>query len=357
MRILVIGKFYTEGFALHIAETLDAMEHDVRRFEPGLRAKPPQGNLGRRLAQVHGALYSNSDSLPFVRARRIRDLWSVAEQESLDLVIVCHDFLWPEEVAELKRRTGALVAMWFPDALANFGRAYFMTASYDGLFFKDPYIVYAMKDVLRSPVYYLPECFNPLRHWLPEGEIGNDPRYECDITTAGNQHSWRVAFFSHLKEYDVKIWGNRAPLWMSSGQLGGMYQGRGVYNEEKVRAFRGAKIVLNNLHVSEVWGVNARTFEAAGAGAFQLVNHRPGISQLFSEPNELVTFRDIFDLKQKLDYWLPRDDERRAIASAASARAHRDHTYAKRLDLMLNTMSGAKSGFPLPGFIESRPSL
>src|SRR3546814_862619 len=100
MKILVIGKFYTEGFALHIAETLDAMGHDVRRFEPGLRAKPSRGNLGRRLAQVRGTLYSSSDSLPFVRARRIRDLWSVAEQEPLDLVIVCHDFLWPGEVAE-----------------------------------------------------------------------------------------------------------------------------------------------------------------------------------------------------------------------------------------------------------------
>lgn len=357
MKILVIGKFYTEGFALHIAETLDAMGHGVRRFEPGLRAKPSRGNFGRRLAQVSGTLYSSSDSLPFVRARRIRDLWSVVEQQPLDLVIVCHDFLWPGEVAELKRRTGAKVAMWFPDHLANFGRAYFMTAPYDALFFKDPYIVYSMKDVLRSPVYYLPECFNPLRHWLPEGEIGSDSRYKCDVTTAGNQHSWRVAFFSHLKEYDVKLWGNNSPLWMPSGELGGMYQGNGVYNEEKVRAFRGAKIVLNNLHFGEVWGVNVRTFEAAGAGAFQLVNHRPGISQLFSEPNELVTFRDISDLKRKLDYWLPRDAERQIIASAARIRAHRDHTYAKRLDLMLNTMNSAEGGFPLPGFIEAGWSL
>lgn len=38
MNILIIGKFYIEGFALHIAETLTAMGHAVRRFEPGFRS-------------------------------------------------------------------------------------------------------------------------------------------------------------------------------------------------------------------------------------------------------------------------------------------------------------------------------
>lgn len=38
MNILVIGKFYTEGFALHIAETLSTMGHTVRRFEPGCKS-------------------------------------------------------------------------------------------------------------------------------------------------------------------------------------------------------------------------------------------------------------------------------------------------------------------------------
>ena len=35
MNILVIGKFYIEGFALHIAETLVGMRHTVYRWEPG----------------------------------------------------------------------------------------------------------------------------------------------------------------------------------------------------------------------------------------------------------------------------------------------------------------------------------
>lgn len=348
MNILVIGKFYTEGFARHIAETLGVMGHAVRHFEPGFRSGRMGGKLGHRIDQVRGVIYTSSDGIPTIRARRMRALWQEAEAGPLDVVIVCHDFLWPDEVVELKRRTSAQVAMWFPDALVNFGRGYFMNAPYDGLFFKDPYIKHVLGDVLQSPVHFLPECFNPAQHWLPEDQIGNDPKYQCDITTAGNQHSWRVACYKHLTDYDVKLWGNPAPLWMNAGAVAGMHQGRGVYNHEKVRAFRGARIVINNLHYAETWGLNVRSFEAAGAGAFQMVDWRPGLSQLFEADKELITFRNMADLRQKIDYWLPRETERRAIAEAGMRRAHAEHTYALRLGLLLDTLAGAKRGYPMP---------
>ena len=299
MNSLVIGKFYTEGFALHIAETLSGMGHLVRRHEPGFKSTRFGGRFGHRLDQVRGVIHTSSDSLPAVRSRRMKALWQITDQGSLDIIIVCHDFLWPNEVIELKRRTGAKVVMWFPDALVNFSKSFFMNAPYDGLFFKDPYIVHALGDVLKSPVYYLPECFNPECHSLPKEEIGHNEAYQCDITTAGNQHSWRVAFYKNLADYDVKLWGNPAPLWMAAGAVSGMHQGLGVYNNDKVRAFRGAKIVVNNLHYGEIWGVNVRCFEAAGAGAFQMVDWKPGLSHLFEDGKELITFRSMTDLKQK----------------------------------------------------------
>ena len=347
MNILVIGKFYIEGFALHIAETLSTLGHAVGRFEPGYRSDWIGGRIGHRLDQVRSFVHSASDSIPEIRARRMRALWQVVEQGPIDVVIVCHDFLWPAEVAELKRRTGAAVALWFPDHLANFGKGFFMNAPYDGLFFKDPYIVHVLAGIVASRVYYLPECFNPEQHCLPEGDVPG-PEYSCDLTTAGNLHSWRVAFFKHLGDYDVKLWGNPAPLWMDAGVVKNMHQGRGVYNHDKARAFRGAKVVLNNLHYGETWGVNVRTFEAAGAGAFQMVDARPGLHQLFDDGKELVTFSNIEDLKRKLDYWLPREDERLDIAAAGCRRAHRDHTYALRLELMLQSLNGRAHGYNLP---------
>jgi len=348
MHILIVGKFDSEGFALHIAETLAAMGHSVCRYEAGLPSDLLGRLIGHRMRQVREVLYTTSNNLPRVRAARIKRLWATIEEAPVDLVLVCYDFLWPAEVEELKRRSKAQVALWFPDSVANFGRAFFMNAPYDGLFFKDPYIVHALCGVLQSPVYYLPECFNPERHFLPDTEIGDDPAYRCQITTAGNQHSYRVAFFQNLADFDVKIWGNPAPLWMRTGKAAHMHQGRGVYNHDKVKAFRGATIVLNNLLYSEVWGVNARCFEAAGAGAFQMVDWRPGIGQLFEDDKELITFRGISDLREKIVYWLPRNEERKAIAAAGMRRAHAAHTYKLRLDLLINTLNGTQKGYRMP---------
>jgi len=347
MNILIIGKFYTEGFALHIAETLATMGHSVRRFEPGFHSGRIGGRLWHRLDQVRGVIYSSTDSLPAVRAQRMKALWQVVEQGPLDMVIVCHDFLWPEEVVELKKRSGALVAMWFPDAMVNFGRAFFMNAAYDGLFFKDPFIVKTLSGVLASPVYYLPECFNPEKHFLPEGELPG-AKYQCDITTAGNQHSWRVAFYKHLASYDVKLWGQPAPLWMPTGPVAKMHQKQLVLNQDKARAFLGAKVVLNNLHYGEIGGLNVRAFEAAGIGAFQMVDWRPGLSQLFEDGKEIISFRGVNDLKEKLDYWLIRSDERNEIAKEGKARAYAEHTYQLRLSLLIETLYGKSNGFPMP---------
>lgn len=105
-----------------------------------------------------------------------------------------------------------------------------------------------------------------------------------------------------------------------------MHQGREVYNHDKVRAFRGAKIVINNLYVKEIWGINVRSFEAAGADTFQTVFWRPGLTQLFEDGKELIALGSVADQTQKIDYWLPREPEQRAIAEACMHRAHENHT-------------------------------
>jgi len=348
MNILVVGKYYKEAFAEHISETLVAMGHHVRRFEAGVPTDAFGRLIGQRMRQARELVYTASDNLPAVRAAHMRRFWNAAEAAPVDLVISTYDYFWPAEVAELKRRTRAQVVVWYPDPCMNFGRAFFMNAPYDALFFKDPYIVHFLGDVLKSPVYHLPECFNPARHMLPEDEIGDDPAYRCQIATAGGLHSYRVAFFNNLADYDVKIWGHTRPLWMPLEKVAKMFQGRPVYDQDKVRAFRGADILLDNLHFTEFWGVNVRCFEAAGAGAFQMVDWRPGLSQLFEDGRELVTFRGISDLREKIAFWLPRIRERKEIAAAGQRRAFRDHTYALRLGLLIDTMAGKEHGYPLP---------
>ncbi|MGH7968412.1 MAG: glycosyltransferase family protein, partial [Limisphaerales bacterium] len=117
-----------------------------------------------------------------------------------------------------------------------------------------------------------------------------------------------------------------------------------VAEEEKAKAFNAAGIVLNTMHYGEIAGVNCRLFEAAGCGAFQVADWKPSLPELFETEREIVTFRTRRELKEKVDYYLARPEERREIAARACARAHRDHTYEKRLEKMFGVMGLAGKG-------------
>jgi spore maturation protein CgeB len=127
-----------------------------------------------------------------------------------------------------------------------------------------------------------------------------------------------------------------------------MLQNYYVTGREKILAYRAAAIVLNSLHPAEVWGVNARTFEVAAAGGFQIVDARPGLGQLFDEGSEIVSFSDVKDLKNKIDYYLREPELRQDLAEAGRKRARQDHTYRMRVEMMLKTIGCAGQGYPLP---------
>lgn len=349
MKIFIVGKFNTEGFAKHIAETLEAMGHSVFRFDPGVPYEDKHTCWRARWRKIKTVAYELWEKGPWAAKTQERTLWACFEKAgNVDLVLVCHDFLRPQLVDFIKTRTKASVIMWYPDHLGVFGRSYFLNSRYDAVFFKDPYIVEALSGICRYPVYYLPECFNPYS-LSPVALTDADKKvYGADITTAGNLYPYRIALFSHLTNYDVKIWGTPPSGWLDISAIGGMLQNHFVADGEKVKAFTGAKILLNNLYHSEIWGINARAFEAAGAGAFQLIDWRPGLAQLFEDGKELISFRGIEDLKHKIDYWLPREAERLNIAAAGMRRAHAEHTYELRLGLLLDTLAGTRNGYPTP---------
>ena len=346
--VLVVGRFHTEGVAAHIAEGFAALGHPVERFDPAFQRQTTAGKLRKRYEQVRTRLDDLAGNLPFVRARFSERLLSAARSRNIGFTLVCHDFLQPGEIRRLREETGAPVAIWFPDHIGNFSKAWFLSADYDALFFKDPFIVQNLRRTLDKPIYYMPECFNPQRHRLDSLSEEDHRIYGCDVATAGNLYSYRAAFFERLGDYEVKIWGNPPPLWMDDAPIRQMLQGRFVANEDKARAFLAAKIIVNNLNPAEIWGINARTFEIAGIGGFQLVDWRPGLGQLFEDGRELVSFRSMEDLREKIDHYLPLEEERREIARKGHERALRDHSFEVRLPLLVETAFGRAQGYPLP---------
>ncbi|HLA63659.1 MAG TPA: glycosyltransferase [Rhodothermales bacterium] len=344
-RVFIPGEFYPDSFASHIAETLEAMGCQVMRYAIRPDRGVGTGAFRQRLWMARELLNTTVlQRLPIARRRALERLAAAAVRFAPDIVLFTYDYLLPGEVAELKARTGARFALWYPDAISNLGRMACVAAPFDALFFKDPYMVEVLRDLARGAVHYLPEAYNPARHRLPDGPFDRAP-YVCDVATAGSLHVPRFSVFRQLRDYDCKIWGPAPPWWLDVSEVEGMHQRRYVINEEKAVAFTSARVLLNTLYPSEVEGLNVRAFEAAGVGAFQMLDWRPGLADFFEDGRELVSFRGMADLKQKLAYYLARPEERAAIAAAGQARAQREHTYAHRLALLLRILGGE----PAPG--------
>ncbi|MEJ2009476.1 MAG: glycosyltransferase [Acidobacteriota bacterium] len=330
MRILVSGNLFEDSFARNIVVTAEHMGHAVMAVDES----PRRRQRSVRLSSLEFAL---ARAFPAIERSRYNRVIKSVQSFHPDIVLACHGRLPPEVVRRIKQISAAKVAVWFPDHMANLDRQYALAGSYDAWFFKDRYMAETFREKLDLNAHYLPEACNPLWHRRVQPSEAERAKYGCDLCTASNMYYYRARMVEIFKDYDLKIWGNGYPPWLKSA-MRKHYPNVYVAELEKAKAFNSAKIVLNTMHYGEIMGVNCRLFEAAGCGAFQIADHKPVLPELFEPEREIVTFRTRAELKEKVDYYLARPEERKEIAGRAYARAHREHTYELRLVNMFEVL-------------------
>jgi spore maturation protein CgeB len=211
-----------------------------------------------------------------------------------------------------------------------------------------------VKNALYLPMAALPEVHRPLRG--TDLGAADRQRFGADLSFMGAGYPNRRAAFRRLTNFDLKIWGTE---WDEDPVLKPHLRMKDVRisPEEAVRIFNAAKINLN-LHSSVkaepavTFGdfVNPRTFEIAACGAFQLVDERGLLPELFAK-GEVATFNSLEDLKNQVDYYLKHPEERTAIAEKGLARTLKDHTYQMRMQTLLDFVAER-----LPSWPKSRQS-
>jgi len=181
-----------------------------------------------------------------------------------------------------------------------------------------------------------------------------EKKYGSDVSFVGAGYHNRRRFFEGLLDFDFKIWGNE---WDLNSPIGRVIQrsGERVGTKEIVKIFNASKININ-LHSSvyhdgiDPYGdfVNPRTFEIAACRGFQLVDYRSELPDLFKIDKEIVCFKDLSDLRQKIIYYLDHPEKRDEIALHASERILKDHTYEIRMKEMLEFI--LNKGYELPSW-------
>ncbi len=197
----------------------------------------------------------------------------------------------------------------------------------------------------QSNSMYLPLAADPQVHRPLTLSSVERRKYGSELSFVGAGYPNRRLAFRQLSNYDLRIWGND---WDGETTLAPFMQrgGERIETEEVVRIFNATTINVN-LHSSVRPGVlvgdgdfvNPRTFELAACGAFQVVDRRVLLSELFAE-GELALFSDMSELVQAIEFYRASPEARAEVAGRGRARVLAEHTYAHRMQTLLQRAAG-----------------
>ena len=317
MRWLIVVPFVRpELMGMDFRDELVAMGHEVRTF------------AYRR----DNVLYKNRSTKAGYELWILRRLEALCRQWRPSLVLVFKGGpITPELIRRVKASTGALFLNLFPDNplwMIPFERI----EPYDIFFTKERYALRALESVGLGNLYYLPHHSVPDYHHPVTLTAEETARFASPVSFVGSWYPYRERLIRELSSYPLRLWG---PGWDRAGspEVRALAAGGPVWGRAKLAVYSGSTMSLNHHHpMNDIVGVNNRVFELAASGACQIVEHKEELPGLFTPGDEVVTYRNLAELRRQLDYYLAHPDEARAIGDNALRRTLKEHTVRHRLE-------------------------
>jgi spore maturation protein CgeB len=189
---------------------------------------------------------------------------------------------------------------------------------------------------LTERMFYLPfGCntlvYNPMLQ-VP-GEITE--RYSCQVSFVGNFTEFRQEYLSRL--------GNGMPLniygrgWHRS-KLNGLY--KGILEDERhlYPLYRSSRINLWLRGSPDHDSINMRQLEIVGSKGFLLTHSSRQIEEFFEPGQEVATYSDPEELREKISYYLRHEEQRQRIAENGYRKVRASHTYVHRAKRLLDIL-------------------
>jgi len=134
----------------------------------------------------------------------------------------------------------------------------------------------------------------------------------------------------------LRLYGNADWAVRTRGTpLEACFTGRTVAHDDLPRLYRNSAINVNVHHLQSSTSLNLRLFDVPAAGGFLITDYMEGLEELFEIGREVVVYRTLEELREKVLYYLDHPDERQEIAERARERVLREHTFAHRWKTLL----------------------
>lgn len=178
---------------------------------------------------------------------------------------------------------------------------------------------------------------------------GQDGDGSClyDVVFIGNWSRRREEWLTPIAQlYDLKIWGT--DYWLKRTQPGSplkrCWQGKTLIGREATQVMQKSRIVLNVLNEHNLPdGLNMRSFEVPGCGAFLLSTRTQGLLEIFPEGQAGVFFDSWNELRAQIDRYRKDDQARRNITQQAHAIVKNGHTFLDRAKQMISVFEDLKT--------------
>ena len=271
-----------------------------------------------------------------------------------DLVLCLAQAPVSRQLLKTLARDKVTTAMWFVEDYRVFPYWRAVAPLYDFFFViqKEPFFEKLAAAGARAaylPLAALPSFHRPLGE--EELSVAERRHYGSTVSFMGAGYPNRRRAFRQLSHLDFKIWGSD---WNGEVSLAPFLQDGGarIEPEQAIKIFNASAINLNlhsSVQAKELVPagdfVNPRTFEIACCGAFQLVDRRGLLPELFRE-DELATFTSMPELLDAIPYYLARPDERRELAMRGRARVLAEHTYQHRMAALVEEIRRCQPDWP-----------
>lgn len=341
LRILVVLPLYGGSLPIgrYCTKALRSMGYNVREYDSSVYYSAFSGLKGLNLSPAGINALENS----FLRLVS-QGIFTMAQEQQSQIVLALAQAPLDKLTLKKMRNEGMATVMWFVEdyKVLDYWRYYAPLYDAFAVIQKEPFIS-ELAQCGQPNAFYLPLAALPDFHKPTVLDKKERNIYGSDISFLGAGYPNRRLAFRQLGNRNFKIWGSD---WDGESVLKDRIQKNGarISEEESVKIYNASTINLN-LHSSVQAKdlvppgdfVNPRTFELAAMGAFQLVDKRSLMPELFDE-NELATFSTVNEMIEKIDHYLKTPEERKKLAQAARARVLKDHTYEKRMEKLIRYM-------------------
>lgn len=269
------------------------------------------------------------------------------------ILVIKGDRISLELIHEIKETFKIPVGNYWIDDPHSIDVSRKISPSYDYFFTNDPDSVQTHKKSGCSHVGFLSFGCVPDLHKKVQLSQEEYKKYGCDICFAGTVSEGRIKTLEALSDFNMKVWSPRIVYSLKedyqikkskildSSPLYSRFTDHAVWGKELVKVYNASKIVLN-IHSPQPVPI-MRDFEAPGCGAFFLTDYAKSLESMFKPGEEIVCYENIEDLRNKVKFFLSHSQERERIAENAQKRAHRDHSYARRMEELISFIGKEKT--------------